>query len=97
MIAIVMLSLRRESPSLRHHHPPPGGLLSNSLQRLAVCLVALVCGLLACLPAARVGVSVLCVMSSSPDSGLSIEEQLEQKWSLESLECMDVQALITMW
>jgi hypothetical protein len=36
-------------------------------------------------------------MSSSPDSGLSLEEQLEQKWSLESLECMDVQALISMW
>lgn len=51
-------------------------------------------------------------MTSSPDSGLSLEEQLERKWSLsglsleeqlerkwslESLECVDVQTLISMW
>ncbi|XP_021914467.1 NAD kinase-like isoform X3 [Zootermopsis nevadensis] len=36
-------------------------------------------------------------MTSSPDSGLSLEEQLEREWSKESLECVDVHTLISMW
>lgn len=42
-------------------------------------------------------VAVLSAMTSSPDSGLSLEEQLERKLSLESLDCLDVHTLISMW
>lgn len=36
-------------------------------------------------------------MSVSPESGISLEEALERKWSLESLNDIDVQTLISMW
>ena len=106
----VMLSLQMNPP--RSHTPPPSTRWLSKLQ--AVC-VAPVSGVLACLPAARVvwcESVVCCSMTSSPDSGLSLEEQLERKWSLsglsleeqlerkwslESLECVDVQTLISMW
>jgi len=104
-----MLSLQMNPP--RSHTPPPS---TRRLSKLEAVCVAPVSGVLACLPAARVWCEsvVCCSMTSSPDSGLSLEEQLERKWSLsglsfeeqlerklslESLECVDVQTLISMW
>jgi hypothetical protein len=91
---IVMLSLRINPlrSHHHHHHPPAGFLTAGTVRRTSEWPASL--------PASRAsGLVRVCsyIMSSSPDSGLSLEEQLERKWSLENLECVDVQTLISMW
>ena len=91
---IVMLSLQTNPlrSHLHRHHPPAGFLTASTVLRTSDWPASLPDSRASCL--ARV-----CwhIMSSSPDSGLSLEEQLERKWSLENLECVDVQTLISMW